>query len=287
MRLPCVLTIAGSDSSGGAGIQADLKTIGAHLLYGASAICAVTAQNTTGVRDVGQVPAPLVRAQVDAVFDDIEPRSTKVGMLGSAQVAREVARALRERRAANVVVDPVMVATSGARLAGEETVRAMRQDLLPAADVVTPNVPEASALSGMPVGVGATRRERLESMVGAARAIGELTGGAVLVKGGHVADEFACDVLALPDGRALVLRSPRVETSNAHGTGCTLSSAIACELAVGADVVEAVRRAKSYLTDCLRSGLDLGADSGPLDHFARMRPGYAGPSPCEVLEWGR
>ncbi len=268
MRLPSVLTIAGSDSSGGAGIQADLKTIAALGLYGQSAITALTAQNTCGVRSIQEASPQFVSDQIDAVFEDIAPAAVKVGMLSSGQIARAVAEGLRSHGAAHVVVDPVMVATSGAALMEQGAASSVVAELFPLAQVVTPNIPEASALAGIDAAA-----EGLASMTRAARVIARTTPGAVLVKGGHLAgEECATDVLLLPGAdEPLVLRGEAVQTRGTHGTGCTLSSAIACFLALGFEVPEAVRRAKEYLTACLRAGLELGRGNGPLDHMAPVR----------------
>lgn len=265
--LPAVLTIAGSDSSGGAGIQADLKTIGALGLYGESAITAVTAQNTVGVRLVSPVPPVAIAAQVDAVFEDIPPAAVKVGMVGSAEAAAAIAEALGRHGARGVVIDPVMVATSGATLAGEAARRALVSELFPLAELVTPNIPEAEVLSGRAILGSPDSRRAMES---AAESIAGLTRGAVLVKGGHAASG-ADDLLRLPDGRSLWIEGARVPATNSHGTGCTLSSAVACGLASGLGVEEAVRGAKAYLTGALAAGLDLGRGSGPVDHFWQYR----------------
>ena len=267
--VPAVLAIAGSDSSGGAGIQADIKTIAAHGLFAETAITALTAQNTCGVRDVMEATPQMVAEQIDAVFEDIPPVAVKVGMVGSAAIAEAIAERLERWNAENVVVDPVMVATSGARLMGDDAASALVARLLPLARVVTPNIPEAEALLGEPV-----RSEEEQEL--AALALVERLGCAVLVKGGHgVAD--ANDVLVEPavedEGapRVTWLRAPRVETENTHGTGCTLSSAIACGLAEGRELPEAVARAKDYLSGALSAGLDLGRGSGPVDHLWRLR----------------
>ena len=269
--VPAVLAIAGSDSSGGAGIQADIKTIAAHGLFAETAITALTAQNTCGVRDVMEATPQMVAEQMDAVFEDIPPAAVKVGMVPSAAIAEAIAARLERWGARNVVVDPVMVATSGARLMGDDAASALVGRVLPLARVVTPNIPEAEALLGEPV-----RTEAEQEL--AALALTERLGCAVLVKGGHgVAD--ASDVLVEPavedEGapRVTWLRAPRVKTANTHGTGCTLSSAIACGLAEGRSLPEAVSRAKDYLTGALAAGLDLGRGSGPVDHMWRQRTG--------------
>ena len=256
------LTIAGSDSSGGAGIQADLKTFAALGVFGASAITALTAQNTTGVRDVHGVPVASVVAQVEAVLDDLDVRAVKTGMLGTAEVVRAVA-GLADRLP-HLVVDPVMVASSGARLLEPTAEQAYVDALLPRAAVLTPNLHEARVLLGASITTLDEQRE-------AARALGALGPGAVLVKGGHavagVGDE-AVDVLW--DGsRLLELRSPRVAGTNDHGTGCSLASAIAAGLARGDDVGTAVAAAKAYVARALAGGAAwrLGHGHGPLDHF--------------------
>ena len=254
-----VLTIAGSDSSGGAGIQADIQTIAAHHLFAQSAITALTAQNTTGVYGVFDVPPEFVAQQIDVVFDDIRPDAVKIGMVSSAGIVEAIAGALERNEARNIVVDPVMVATSGSNLASSEAVVALRKRLMPLATVVTPNLPEAEALVGAKVLTPAAQEE-------AARAIAREIGTAVLVKGGHGMHD-ANDVLALPDGAATWFNAERIDNPNTHGTGCTLSSAIACGLAEGRSVEDAVRRAKAYLSGALAAQLDLGHGSGPLDHM--------------------
>lgn len=251
------LTIAGSDCSGGAGIQADLKTMAAHKVYGMSVITTLTAQNTTGVAGVHEAPPEFVAAQMDSVFTDIRPDAVKIGMTSNPEIIAVIAAKLREYGAERVVVDPVMVATSGASLMRGGAVGALVEHLLPLAAVITPNIPEAEVLSGLSI-------RGVEDMERAAEAIARGTGGAVLVKGGHLSGS-ADDVLWL-DGRAVWFRAPRVDNPNTHGTGCTLSSAIACNLAKGRGVEESVHRAKAYITGALRAGLNLGRGSGPLDH---------------------
>ena len=257
--MEAVLSIAGSDSSGGAGIQADIKTIASHRLFAETAVTALTAQNTTGVFGVLDVDPAFVAKQIDAVFEDIRPAAVKVGMVSSAAIIEAVADALERHAAANIVVDPVMVATSGARLIGDDAIEALKARLLPLADVVTPNMPEAAVLAGFEV-VDETSMER------AALRLAEAGTGAALVKGGHRHDR-ADDVLVTAEGDVVWLRAPRVDTENAHGTGCTLSSAIACGLAQGRSVEEAVRSAKGYVHGALSAGLNLGKGSGPLDHM--------------------
>ncbi len=260
--MKAVLSIAGSDSSGGAGIQADIKTIAAHGLFAETAITALTAQNTTGVTGVFEVDPAFVVAQIDAVFEDIRPDAVKIGMVASSGIIAAIADALERQGAQNVVLDPVMVATSGARLIDEDAVEALRTRLLPLATVATPNMPEAQVLCGMAVDGDAT-------MERAARTLAEGK-QAVLVKGGHRSDA-ADDVLVEADGSVTWMRGPRIDTKNTHGTGCTLSSAIACGLAEGLDVVASVRRARAYVRGALAAGLDLGRGSGPLDHMWEHR----------------
>lgn len=258
--MEAVLSIAGSDSSGGAGIQADIKTIAAHRLFAETALTALTAQNTLGVTGVVAVDPAFVAAQIDAVFEDIRPAAVKIGMVSSAAIIEAIAERLLAHKATNIVVDPVMVATSGSRLIDEDAVRALTQHLLPLADVLTPNMPEAAVLCGFPVNDEA-------SLERAARQLAVVGKGAVLVKGGH-ATERADDVLVTStDAPPLWLRAPRIDTPNTHGTGCTLSSAIACGLAQGFTTEQAVRAAKDYVYGALAAGLNLGHGSGPLNHM--------------------
>ena len=254
-----VLSIAGSDSSGGAGIQADIKTVQAHHLFAQTAITALTAQNTTGVYGVLDVDPAFVEQQIDVVFDDIRPDAVKIGMVSSPAIVDAIVAALARNGATNIVVDPVMVATSGSELSSNEAVVALRDKLIPLATVITPNMPEAEVLFGAHI-ENATDQER------AAIEIARATGVAVLVKGGH-GENDANDVLARPDGTVTWFEGERVDTTNTHGTGCTLSSAIACGLAVGKPLEEAVKSAKDYITGALSAGLDLGHGSGPMDHM--------------------
>lgn len=251
------LTIAGSDSSGGAGIQADLKTMTALHVYGMSVITALTAQNTTGVSGIFDVPPEFVRQQMDSVFTDIFPDAVKIGMVSQRETIGVIAEGLRRYGAKNVVLDPVMVSTSGSRLLAEDAMDALAARLLPLSAVLTPNIPEAKILSGMEI-------ETEADMEKAARAISLRYGGAVLVKGGHQVGT-ANDVL-YKDGAATWFYGRRINNPNTHGTGCTLSSAIACGLAQGMSVEESVGMAKEYLSRALASGLNLGRGSGPLDH---------------------
>ncbi|HPX03593.1 MAG TPA: bifunctional hydroxymethylpyrimidine kinase/phosphomethylpyrimidine kinase [Synergistaceae bacterium] len=258
-----VLTIAGSDCSGGAGIQADLKTITAFGMYGMSVITALTAQNTTGVYGIAEAGSGFVALQTDAVFEDIRPDAVKIGMVSNSSLILTISEKLKEHSAAHVVVDPVMVSTSGSRLLKQDAVDSLINELIPLAEIITPNLPEAEVLSGI------TIRDR-ESMKEAGHIIAERARTNTLIKGGHFG-ERADDLLVKTDGSEVWFLSERIDNPNTHGTGCTLSSAIACGLAAGASVEESVRAAKDYITDALKSGLDLGSGSGPLDHCCRIR----------------
>ncbi|MBD3291299.1 MAG: bifunctional hydroxymethylpyrimidine kinase/phosphomethylpyrimidine kinase [Armatimonadia bacterium] len=261
---PVALTVAGSDSGGGAGIQADLKTFTVLGVYGTSAITAVTVQNTVGVRDAQVLEAGFVAAQVDAVLEDIGCDAAKTGMLGTAEVVRAVAERLVAHEVANVVVDPVMVAKSGDRLLAEDAQVAVIEHLLPAARIVTPNLPEAEALLGEEVGP--------ETMEDAARALCEMGAGAALIKGGHLAEGAAVDVLYdARTGTVSRYSAPRIDTTNTHGTGCTFSSAIAAFLARGWRLERAVAWGKRFVTEAIRRGLPLGAGHGPTDHIGAGR----------------
>lgn len=267
-RYPRALTIAGSDSGGGAGIQADLKTFAALGCYGMSVITALTAQNTVAVAGIHPVPPDFIAAQLDAVMEDIGADAIKVGMLHSAEVIVTVAERLRRYPQVPVVVDPVMVAKSGDRLLREDAVTALRGVLLPLATVLTPNLPEAETLLGRRV------RDR-DAMNAAAIDLLQLGPRAVVVKGGHLAGGDSTDVLALA-GETTVrwFQAPRATTSNTHGTGCTYSSAIAAGLARGAGIAEAVEQAKRYLTGAITAGatFKLGGGHGPVHHFHALWP---------------
>ena len=252
-----VLTIAGSDCSGGAGIQADLKTITAHKMYAMSAITALTAQNTTGVYGVQEATPAFVGQQLDCIFTDIRPDAVKIGMVSNADIIRVIGEKLRQYEAQNIVVDPVMISTSGSKLLSDGAMGALVEVLLPLADVITPNLPEAQALWGRAIA-------HPDEMVEAARALVRSCPGSILIKGGHLED--SADDLLYTGGRAVWFRGRKVATGNTHGTGCTLSSAIACGLAAGYPVEESVRQAKAYITGALEAGLDLGQGSGPLNH---------------------
>jgi hydroxymethylpyrimidine/phosphomethylpyrimidine kinase len=255
MQTPRALTIAGSDSGGGAGIQADLKTFAVHGVFGTSAVTAVTAQNTRGVLEVVALPAAFVGAQIDAVLDDIGTDVVKIGMLANAEITALVARRLADLRATPIVLDPVMVAKGGARLVGNEAVELMRTALLPIATIVTANVPEAEALTGCEI---RTTRDLERAGV----ALVALGARAALVKGGHLPGR-AVDVLAWPGG-SLALDAERINTRHTHGTGCTLAAAIASQLALGAALPDAVTRAKRYVTWAIRNAPGLGSGHGPL-----------------------
>lgn len=260
--IPNILSIAGSDPSGGAGIQADLKTFAAFGCYGMAAVTALTAQNTLGVRGIHVPPAAFVADQIAAIFADIRVDAVKIGMLANGEIAEAVADTLQRHRPRYIVLDPVMVATSGDPLLMPEAVETIRGRLLPLASVVTPNLPEAALLLGIPV------PEDLAEMREAAQAIHRLGAHAVLVKGGHLAGACSDDVLW--DGmRAHILTAPRIATSNTHGTGCTLSSAIAALLPCERDLQASVAKAKAYLTGALQSAdqLVVGEGRGPLHHF--------------------
>ena len=268
--LRSVLSVAGSDSSGGAGIQADIKTIQAMGLFAQTAVTALTAQNTMGVAAVAAASPQMIAAQVDAVFADIVPDAVKIGMVPDGAAAQAIAGRLRANGAKNIVVDPVMVATSGAVLAASDAVAVEARELFGMAGVVTPNIPEAEALLALAGRAGAKIASEREAEQAAA-ALARHFGCAFLVKGGHGSHD-ANDVLADAGGGVLWLRAERVDNPNTHGTGCTLSSAIACGLARGMDLPGSVAAAKEYLGACLGAGLDLGRGPGPLDHMRGIRP---------------
>ncbi|MBP3699430.1 MAG: bifunctional hydroxymethylpyrimidine kinase/phosphomethylpyrimidine kinase [Oscillospiraceae bacterium] len=265
MKKKTALTIAGSDCSGGAGIQADLKTMTMNGVYAMSAITALTAQNTTGVRGIQESTPDFLKQQLDAVFEDIYPDAVKIGMVASGELIRVIADRLRHYGAKNVVVDPVMVATSGAALMKTDAVETLIAELLPISTLVTPNIPEAEVLSGMKI-------EREEDMVAAAKKIGDNFHCAVLLKGGHSIND-ANDLL-YADGELTWFAGKRIPNPNTHGTGCTLSSAIAANLAKGFPLTESVRRAKRYISDALAAMLDLGSGSGPMDHAFDLQGEY-------------
>ncbi|MDR2770628.1 MAG: bifunctional hydroxymethylpyrimidine kinase/phosphomethylpyrimidine kinase [Clostridiales Family XIII bacterium] len=256
-----VLSIAGSDPSGGAGVQADLKTMCALGVYGMTAVTAVTVQNTQEVRDVREIEAPIVAAQIEAVFDDIRVDAVKVGMVSSAEIIRAIRAALTGLCARNIVIDPVMVSKSGYRILREDATLALRE-LIAIADVTTPNIPEAEILCGFPIETEADMRR-------AAASIAAVGAKSVLIKGGHLSGEDAGDLL-LADGTFTLLRAPRIRTKHTHGTGCTLSSAIACRLAFGDGIPAAVRAAKDYITQAIEDAYAVGKGIGPVGHMAAL-----------------
>lgn len=259
-RPPVVLTVAGSDSGGGAGIQADLKTFHRWGVYGASAVTAVTAQNTLGVQKVHAVPPSVVATQIGSVADDFAVRAVKTGMLASAETVRAVGTALRRHDLGDYVLDPVMVATSGDRLLDLDAVAAVRDELLPQAALVAPNWPEAVVLTGV-------EDASVEGMERAARLLVDAGAGAALVKGGHVAGDEVADVLW--DGQSSrVLRGRRIRTCHTHGTGCSLSAAVAAGLALGRPLAEAVEAAVEWVRRAIAEAPGLGAGRGPISHFA-------------------
>ena len=251
------LTIAGSDSSGGAGIQADIKTMTANGVFAMSAVTALTAQNTTGVTGIMEVSPEFLKKQIDCIFTDIRPDAVKIGMVSSAELIRAIAEKLKEYKAENIVVDPVMVATSGAKLISDDAIGTLKEALLPMADILTPNIPEAEVLSGMEV-------KTEEDMVKAAEKISRTYHCAVLLKGGHQLND-ANDLLCRGEDHRWFY-GKRIDNPNTHGTGCTLSSAIASNLAKGFDMETAVERAKAYISGALGAMLDLGKGSGPMNH---------------------
>ena len=251
------LTIAGSDSSGGARIQADIKTMTANGVYAMSAITALTAQNTTGVTGIMEVTPEFLSLQLEAIFTDIYPDAVKTGMVSSGELIKTISATLKKYNAKNIVVDPVMVATSGAKLISDEAIEILKAELLPLATVITPNIPEAEVLSGMTI-------KNEEDMIKAAKAIYEKFNCNVLLKGGHQIND-ANDLL-YRDGGYVWFKGKRIDNPNTHGTGCTLSSAIASNLAKGENLDDAVKHAKEYISGALAAMLDLGKGSGPLAH---------------------
>jgi hydroxymethylpyrimidine/phosphomethylpyrimidine kinase len=260
MSRPVALSVAGSDPSGGAGVQADLKTMAAHGVYGAAVLTSLTAQNTHGVQGLHPLPADFVEQQLRSVLDDLDVRAVKIGMLGDPAVADRVAQVLETAPVPCVVLDPVMVATSGHRLVPEETIDVVRRRLLPLTTVVTPNAPEAEVLADVPV-------HRVDDLEAAGRRLRSLGARAALVKGGHLDGSESVDVLVTAGGTRRHT-APRLDTPHTHGTGCTLSTALACRLAQGHGLDESVALAKTYLTRALEAGTRLGVGSGrgPVDH---------------------
>ena len=252
-----VLTIAGSDCSGGAGIQADLKTMMAHKVYGMSVITALTAQNTMGVSDIMDVTPEFLAKQLDCVFEDIYPDAVKIGMVSNPELIATIVEKLSEHHDLKIVVDPVMVATSGSRLLADNALKILKEKLIPLATIITPNIPEATVLTDIKI-------VSKDDMVAAAKKISEWYSGYLLIKGGHF--ENRADDLLYFQENILWLKGDKIDNPNTHGTGCTLSSAIASNLALGYCVEDSVTQAKDYLTGALKDNLDLGHGSGPLNH---------------------
>lgn len=266
MKMKTALTVAGSDCSGGAGIQADIKTMTMNGVFAMSAITALTAQNTTGVKSISEVTPNFLADQMDMIFTDIRPDAVKIGMVSNSELIKTIVDRLTFHKADNIVVDPVMVATSGADLMKNEAVITMKEYLLPIVILVTPNISEAEFLSGMKI-------ENEEDMVKAAVYINQTYGCAVLIKGGHGIND-ANDLLCR-DGETKWFYGKRIDNSNTHGTGCTLSSAIAANLAKGFDLDTSVQRAKEYISGALSAMLDLGQGSGPMNHAFNLNGEYA------------
>ena len=266
MKLKTALTIAGSDCSGGAGIQADLKTMTMNGVYAMSVVTALTAQNTTGVRAIQESTADFLKQQLDSIFEDIYPDAVKIGMVASGELIDVIADRLRYYGAKNIVVDPVMVATSGAALMKNGAIQTLIEELLPISTLVTPNIPEAQVLSGMGI-------ESKEDMIAAAKQIGDRYHCSVLLKGGHSIND-ANDLL-YANGEMMWFEGKRIDNPNTHGTGCTLSSAIASNLAKGFPLEESIRRAKDYISGALAAMLNLGKGSGPMNHAFDLRGKYA------------
>lgn len=259
------LTIAGSDCSGGAGIQADIKTMTLNGVYAESAITALTAQNTRGVSDILESSPNFLQEQLDMIFDDIYPDSVKIGMVSSKDLIRVIASTLKERKAKNIVIDPVMVATSGSKLLADDSIEVLKNELLPLADLLTPNIPEAEILAD-------TKIDSVDDIVRVAKIISDTFNCASLIKGGHNLND-ANDYL-YKDGKGTWFYGKRIDNPNTHGTGCTLSSAIAANLAKGFDIEEAIKLAKDYLSGALKDMLNLGKGSGPMNHAFDIKDEY-------------
>lgn len=256
-----VLTIAGSDCSGGAGIQADLKTMSAFKVYGMSVITALTAQNTMGVADIMDVTSSFLAKQLDCVFDDIYPDAIKIGMVSNPELIATIVTKLKEHPDLKIVVDPVMVATSGSRLLADDALKILKEELIPLATIITPNIPEASVLTNLEI-------KSKDDMIEAAKTIASWYSGYILIKGGHFEDR--ADDLLYYQGNITWLTADKIDNPNTHGTGCTLSSAIASNIALGYSIEDSVINAKEYLTGALNAQLDLGHGSGPLNHCWKM-----------------
>ncbi|WP_054742215.1 bifunctional hydroxymethylpyrimidine kinase/phosphomethylpyrimidine kinase [Cellulosilyticum ruminicola] len=257
-----VLTIAGSDCSGGAGIQADIKTITAHGMYAMSAITALTAQNTTGVYGVQEATSEFVGQQIDCIVKDIRPNAVKIGMISSKEIMEVLAHKLEEYKLQNIVLDPVMISTSGSKLMSDDAIEIFCKKVMPQANLITPNLHEAACLADMIIH---TKAEMIE----AAKKIGTFFKGAILIKGGHL-EETADDLLFI-NGEVTWFEAQRIENPNTHGTGCTLSSAIACNLAGGLDMKTSVANGKEYVTGAIAANLDLGEGNGPLNHCYKIQ----------------
>lgn len=266
MKMKTALTVAGSDCSGGAGIQADIKTMTMNGVFAMSAVTALTAQNTTGVRAVLESTPDFLKQQLDSVFEDIFPDAVKIGMVSSVGLIRVTAERLKYYGAKNIVVDPVMVSTSGSALIKDDAVRTLIDELLPISLLVTPNIPEAQVLSGLSI-------ESEDDMIAAAEKIGDDYNCSVLLKGGHSLND-ANDLL-YSRGEMLWFRGKRIDNPNTHGTGCTLSSAVASNLAKGFTLFESVKRAKDYISGALEAMLDLGSGSGPMNHAFDLKGEFA------------
>ena len=266
MKMKTALTIAGSDCSGGAGIQADIKTMTMNGVFAMSAITALTAQNTLGVRAIQESTPDFLKDQLDAVFEDIFPDAVKIGMVASSELIRVISDRLKYHKAKNIVVDPVMVATSGSSLMKNDAIQTLIDELLPLSALVTPNIPEAEVLSGMKI-------ETKDDMIKAAKYIGDSYNCAVLLKGGHSIND-ANDLL-YEKGQLVWFNGKRIDNPNTHGTGCTLSSAIASNLAKGFSLSQSVQRAKDYISGALAAMLDLGEGSGPMNHAFDLNGEYA------------
>ena len=256
-----VLTIAGTDPTGGAGAQADLKTFMAHKVYGMSIITALVAQNTLGVRDIMNVTPHFLEKQFACVFEDIYPDAIKIGMVSETELIHKIVEQLKKYQAKNIVVDPVMVSTSGSRLLEDSALTALKEELIPLAHIITPNIPEAEVLTHFKI-------HNQDDMLKAAQCIREWYAGDILIKGGHFKD--CADDLLYHGEEVIWLKCEHIDNPNTHGTGCTLSSAIASNLALGYDMVNSVQKAKAYISGALKDGLDLGQGSGPLNHCWNM-----------------
>lgn len=252
-----ILTIAGSDCSGGAGIQADIKTITTHKMYAMSAITALTAQNTTGVYDVSEISPEFVSKQLDCIFEDIFPDAIKIGMVSSKEIIEVISNKLKEYKCKNIVVDPVMFSTSGHELMSKDAMNTLKTKLLPVADIITPNIFEAESICGFNI-------KNKEDMIKAAKEISNSLKCHILIKGGHLSD--SADDLLFYEKKPIWFNGKRIDNPNTHGTGCTLSSAIACNLGKGLSMEKSIYNSKKYITSALKSGLDIGKGSGPLNH---------------------